>query len=206
MPDRSLKSPPAGGCQGLTARQQAFVDHYLVSLNASEAYKRAGYRAKNANVAAANASLLIRNHRVFAAIEAGQRLRAERVALDQDEVVRRLRAEADYHGPGRRHMARVRALELLARHLGMFGCRRCQGRYEPPQPPTPVGIALEELLMELSDPARGEVLAAMERIRQRAHAGWPALQPVPGAEDHPGRRDRGRPPGPAARGQRLRRW
>ena len=34
----------------LTAKENLFVGEYLISLNASDAYRKAGYNGKNANV------------------------------------------------------------------------------------------------------------------------------------------------------------
>lgn len=48
----------------LTERQKAFCDYYIETLNATEAYKKAGYRAKNDNTAAVNANRLLRNTKV----------------------------------------------------------------------------------------------------------------------------------------------
>jgi hypothetical protein len=122
--------------RGLTPRQLRFVEEYLVDLNATEAYKRAGYTARNDNVAAANASALIRNHKVSAAIQEGFRARSERTAIDQDYVLRRLKAEAELRGEGASHSARVRALELLGKHLGMFPDRIKHGGDEKSPPIT----------------------------------------------------------------------
>ncbi len=44
----------------LTAKQKTFVNEYLVDLNATAAYKRAGYTVRG-NAAEANASRLLRN-------------------------------------------------------------------------------------------------------------------------------------------------
>lgn len=73
--------------QALTPKQQAFVREYLIDLNAAAAYRRAGYKAKNDNVAAANASALIRNHNVARAIAEAQQQRAVRTLSTADEVI-----------------------------------------------------------------------------------------------------------------------
>lgn len=103
----------------LTAKQLAFCREYLVDLNATRAYARAGYRAAG-NAAETNASRLLRSPGVAA--EVGRLLadRAARTALTADGVIRRLAEEADYRGDGSTHSARVRALEVLARHHGLL--------------------------------------------------------------------------------------
>lgn len=70
----------------LTPKQQRFVDVYLLSLNATHAYREAGYRGTG-NVAEAAASRLLRNVKVAAAIETAQAARAARVQLTQDAVL-----------------------------------------------------------------------------------------------------------------------
>jgi phage terminase small subunit len=104
----------------LTARQERFVAEYVVSLNGCAAYKLAGYKVKSDAVAAVNASMLIRNPKVSRAIQTALRQRAERVQVSQDDVIRLLLAEATDHGAGSQPSARVKACELLGKHLGMF--------------------------------------------------------------------------------------
>ena len=73
----------------LTEKQPAFVREYLIDLNATAAYRRAGYAARG-NAAEVNASRLLRNAKVAAAISAAQAERAARVGLTADEVLREL--------------------------------------------------------------------------------------------------------------------
>lgn len=104
----------------LTPKQQRFVDEYLTDLNATAAYRRAGYAARTDNAAAASASALLRIPKVAAAVAEGQRARAERVELTQDMVVAGLLVEAKLTGEGSSHSARVAAWTQLGKHLGMF--------------------------------------------------------------------------------------
>ncbi|MCC6419953.1 MAG: terminase small subunit [Gemmataceae bacterium] len=104
----------------LTDKQQAFVREYLVDLNAAAAYRRAGYAAKNDHVASVNAAKLMANHGIAAAIAEAQANRAKRTELTQDWVIERLMIEAQDCGETGSHSARVRALELLGKHRGMF--------------------------------------------------------------------------------------
>lgn len=71
----------------LTAKQQAFVDEYLVSLNATQAAIKAGY---SSNGASAAASRLLANVKVNTAIEEAKQKRAERTRVDADKVVKEL--------------------------------------------------------------------------------------------------------------------
>lgn len=54
----------ANAITNLRPRQRRFIQEYLVDLNATAAYKRAGYRAKNDNVAAVEGHRLLRNPKI----------------------------------------------------------------------------------------------------------------------------------------------
>ena len=101
----------------LTSKQERFVDEYLIDLNATQAAIRAGYASKNADVVG---PALIGKSWVAEAIQARKAIRSERTAIDADSVIRRLNVEADGRGKDTSPSARVRALELLGKHLGMF--------------------------------------------------------------------------------------
>lgn len=73
----------------LTAKQSRFVDEYLVDLNATQAYGRAGYRARG-NAAEVNASRLLSNAKVAAAIQQRKDRRSERTQINADYVLHRL--------------------------------------------------------------------------------------------------------------------
>lgn len=77
----------------LNARQQRFVEEYLVDLNATAAYRRAGYTATG-NAAEVNAARLLRHAQVQIAIGAAQAQRVERTKVDADWVLARLSQEA----------------------------------------------------------------------------------------------------------------
>lgn len=76
---------------GLTAKQQAFVDEYLVDLNATQAAIRAGYSPKNADVTGPR---LLGNVGIAEAIKTRMDERADRLGVTQDDVVQALRAIA----------------------------------------------------------------------------------------------------------------
>ncbi|HKY80631.1 MAG TPA: terminase small subunit [Sphingobium sp.] len=72
----------------LTDKQAAFIREYLVDMNATAAYKRAGYVAKG-NAAEVNAARLLRNAQVAKAIEEAQAALAERTEITQEMVLKR---------------------------------------------------------------------------------------------------------------------
>lgn len=71
----------------LTDKQQRFVDEYIVDLNATAAYKRAGYTARNDAVAASGASTLLRNPKVAAAVAVKQAESARGIKVESDRVL-----------------------------------------------------------------------------------------------------------------------
>jgi hypothetical protein len=107
----------------LRERQRRFIQEFLVDGNGAAAYRRAGYQARTDHAAAASAHKLLTKADVAAAIAKAQAERAERLRLTADWVLERLREEATRHGPDSSHGARVRALQLLGLHLGLFARR-----------------------------------------------------------------------------------
>mgnify|MGYP003601758537 CR=1 FL=1 len=104
----------------VTPRQAAFVGEYLIDLNASAAAVRAGYSQRRAQEIGYQ---LLHKPTVAEAIQKALAERSERVKLDADWVVCRLREEAEFTGEGSSPSARVKALELLGKHLGLFPLR-----------------------------------------------------------------------------------
>lgn len=78
----------------MTPKQQAFVREYLIDLNATQAYIRAGYAARG-NAAEVSACQLLRNAKVAAAVMLAQTKRAERTEVTSDWVLSRLALEAE---------------------------------------------------------------------------------------------------------------
>jgi phage terminase small subunit len=69
----------------MNEQQKRFADYYIESGNATESYKRAGYKAKG-NVAEANASRLLRHAKVQEYIEErNKQLESDRIA-NMEEV------------------------------------------------------------------------------------------------------------------------
>ncbi|MDL4842824.1 terminase small subunit [Aquibacillus rhizosphaerae] len=121
----------------LTARQQMFIDEYLIDLNATQAAIRAGYSEKTAY---SQGQRLLKNVEVHARIEEGKKTRADRLNLDAYWVLKRLMdisdrsmqaeqvMEFDYEAkelvPTGEYQfdsnGANRATELIGKHLGMF--------------------------------------------------------------------------------------
>lgn len=76
----------------LTPMQARFVEEYLLDLNASQAAKRAGSKAKNLTVAGAE---FLANPNVYAAIDAAKSERSEKTQIDAAWVLKRLAEEAE---------------------------------------------------------------------------------------------------------------
>jgi phage terminase small subunit len=74
----------------LTPKQRRFVEEYLVDLNATQAYLRAGYKAKTNNVAGVEAHKLLKNPKVKAAVAAAMEARSARTQVTADRVVQEL--------------------------------------------------------------------------------------------------------------------
>lgn len=73
----------------LTPKQQAFVREYLIDLNASQAYLRAGFKSKPAS-ARVQASRLLADPNIASAIEDAMAERGKRLDATADDVVREI--------------------------------------------------------------------------------------------------------------------
>lgn len=74
----------------LTAKQQKFVDEYLIDLNATRAYKAAYPNCKSDEAANAASSRLLRNVKVQEQISKGQQDIQDRTKITQDMIVQEL--------------------------------------------------------------------------------------------------------------------
>lgn len=98
-------------------KQKRFVAEYLKDLNATQAYIRAGYSEKGA---AQGAERLLRNVEVAAAVKAAQTMRAEKLEITAEKVLRDLE-EVRQHAVNTEDWApAIRASELQGKHIGMF--------------------------------------------------------------------------------------
>lgn len=109
----------------LTKRQKAFIQEYLVDLNATQAAIRAGYSIKTATkIASEN----LTKPDVQKAVQAALKAREKRTEVTQDYVIAKLReiVEKDASdGPDSelKYANKIRALELLGKHTGAFDAR-----------------------------------------------------------------------------------
>jgi len=125
----------------LNARRQRYVDEYLIDLNQTKAAVRAGYSKATAKK---QASRLMKDPEVMAAINTALGKRQKRTEVDQDYVLSSLQEVAercmqrvpvmDGRGDGRKQAVDEegnhiwtfdaaganRSLELLGKHLKMF--------------------------------------------------------------------------------------
>ena len=103
---------------GLTPRQTRFVKEYLVDLNATQAAIRAGYSEKTAQT---QSSRLLSNVMVAEAVEAGAATQHAQLDLTAEKVLTELLGVgyAEVDTTDIRVSDKLRALELLAKHLGL---------------------------------------------------------------------------------------
>ena len=101
----------------LTAKQQRFIQEYLIDLNATQAAIRAGYSAKTAGqIGDEN----LKKPQIARAVRAAVDERAIRTALTADKVladIERVRAKAEAEG---QLNTALRASELQGKHLKLF--------------------------------------------------------------------------------------
>lgn len=103
--------------QELTDRQARFCEEYLIDLNATQAAIRAGYSEKTAREQAAQNLSKLNIQEKIAELKAE---RAKRTEMTQDSVIQELAAVARAEIKGVRAVDKLKALELLGKHLGMF--------------------------------------------------------------------------------------
>ena len=91
VPDKSDAQDSAQNydlrCYGLTELQISFVEEYLIDLNRTAAYKRAGYKGEG-NTAYVNASRMLRNAKVSRAVQDAMDARSKRTQISQDSVLK----------------------------------------------------------------------------------------------------------------------
>lgn len=132
---------------GLSPQQRAFVEHYVVCNNATQAYLNAGYSPKNAG---SNASALAKRSAIQRAIEA---LRPKTVDIEAmvtpEYVLAGLKREAE---TGETSSGRTAALTQLGRALGMFVDKQAT-----------ISVSYADELESLQD----EIAAAVEQVASK---------------------------------------
>jgi len=98
------------------------VQEYLVDLNATAAAKRAGYNEKTAY---SMGQRLLKKVEIQGVMQQAVEERQRRTEVTQDQVVDELKAVAfaqasDERDSALKYAGKLKALELLGRHLGMF--------------------------------------------------------------------------------------
>lgn len=103
----------------LTDKQVRFIDEYMIDMNATAAYGRAGYTAEG-NSAEASASRLLRNVKIQAEIVKRQQKMQEKAGLSVQWLIEEM---IENHRLAR-ELGEIanssKALEMLGKHLGMF--------------------------------------------------------------------------------------
>ena len=99
----------------LTAKQEAFIQEYLIDLNATQAAIRAGYSEKTAE---AQASRLLRNVNVREMVDKRRKEIGTRTLITAEEVILGIRKIAEKRDA--RDSDKLKAFELLGKHLAMF--------------------------------------------------------------------------------------
>lgn len=105
-------------------KQQQFAKQYIIDFDATQAVLRAGYKCKSRESAAAMGSRLLRNVKVQKMVSDNIQDRIRRTHITQDRVVLELAAIAfsdmTKDTNGLTWKDKLKALELLGKHLGMF--------------------------------------------------------------------------------------
>ena len=117
---------------GLTQKQQTFINIYLGNgENATEAYKQSGYRVKNDNVAAPEASKLLRNPKVSQEITrlkahelALQAKKQEKLEVTQDWLITQLAQTVSDARTAGQHSVAMNSLVHMGRLLGIYVDKR----------------------------------------------------------------------------------
>ena len=111
----------------MTDKQRRFADEYLIDLNATRAYKAAYPSVRRDETAATAGGRLLRNVHVQNYVQERMQDRQTRTEISQDMVLREIAAiafETDSEAVSVKD--KLRALELLGKHLGLFDPRKDQ--------------------------------------------------------------------------------
>lgn len=102
---------------GLTPRQERFIQEYMIDLNATQAAIRAGYSEKTATAMGAEN---LRKPYIRDAIDKARAELAKRTEISQEWVIEGLVANLQLGAKVGQPGAVNRTYELLGKHVGMF--------------------------------------------------------------------------------------
>lgn len=137
----------------LTAKQKAFVNEYLVDLNATQAAIRAGYSKKTAQE---QSSRMLSNVMVQEALKELMDKRSEKVGLMADQVLEELKAMVmvplgKLEENGMTCAAKIKAIELAMKHLRILNEK------------VDVGVSVSDVLSAFPDAIREKIKEALAK-------------------------------------------
>ena len=106
----------------MTRRQARFLEEYLLDFNGAAAARRAGFAEKGA---ASYACRVLKDPEIRQILQQKMAVRAQQMQLRQDTVLQEIRNVAfangsDATGATVKMTSKLKALELLGKHLGLF--------------------------------------------------------------------------------------
>ena len=105
------------GERDMTEKQKRFCEEYLVDLNETQAAVRAGYSEKTAySIGSEN----LKKPEIKKYLQELRLKQSERTGLTADDVINELREIAFTDGVEISGKEKIKALELLGKHLGIF--------------------------------------------------------------------------------------
>jgi len=102
----------------LTPKQELFIQNYMINLNATDSYKKAGYSVKSDNAAGVEGFKLLRIPKIKAEIDLRLAKRSQDNGITAEYVLQGIKAIADRQGI--RENDTLKAYELLGKHLKLF--------------------------------------------------------------------------------------
>lgn len=110
----------------LNPKQEMFCLEYIKDLNASQAYIRAGYSEKGANVAAFK---LLTNANVQEKIQELKKDRSEKIKVDAEYLLKKIVEVIDN---GEEKTAdQLKAIEMAGKHIGFYEAHNDQKKPDP---------------------------------------------------------------------------
>lgn len=104
----------------LTEKQKRFCEEYLIDLNATQSYLRAGYKAKSNEIARVESHKLLTKPNIQQYIEELREEQSKRTEITADKVLEELGSVGFNRNIECTGRDKVKALELIGQHLGMF--------------------------------------------------------------------------------------